>query len=125
FEYPAGGMVELNPSTVWNCVKDTLREIASSGHELRMLSVSSIGEAMVMLDREDRVLHNGITYLDERGPESVDTIRERIGGDRMHRITGLPPRLFYSLNRFLWLQENRPEIVEQTDKFFLFGDYIT
>ncbi len=125
FEYPAGGMVELNPSTVWNCVKDTLREIASSGHELRMLSVSSIGEAMVMLDREDRVLHNGITYLDERGPESVDTIRERIGGDRMHRITGLPPRLFYSLNRFLWLQENHPEIVEQTDKFFLFGDYIT
>ena len=60
FEYPAKGMVELNPKTVWNCVKETLREIASSGYEVRMLSVSSIGEAMVMLDREDRVLYNGI-----------------------------------------------------------------
>ena len=125
FEYPAKGMVELNPKTVWNCVKETLREIASSGYEVRMLSVSSIGEAMVMLDREDRVLYNGITYLDERGPETVDAITGRISGDRMHRISGHPPRLCYSLNRFLWLQEHRPEVVEQTDKYFLFGDYIT
>lgn len=125
FEYPARGMVELNPETVWSCVKDTLREIASSGYEAGMLAVSSIGEAMVMLDDSDRVLHNGIIYLDERGPETVDTVERRIDGKRMHRMTGLPPRLFYSLNRFLWLREHCPQIVERTDKYFLFGDYIT
>lgn len=125
FEYPAKGMVELNPVTVWNCVKETLCEIAASGHEVRLLAVSSIGEAMVMLDEADRVLCNGITYLDERGPETVAYVADKIDSARMQKITGLPPRLFYSLNRFLWLRDNRPETVKRTDKYFLFGDFIT
>lgn len=127
FEYPGKGMVELNPRTVWNSVKDALKEIAAAdcGCELRMLSVSSIGEAMVMVDDQDQVIRNGITYLDERGPETVDAVISRIREDRMQRITGLPPRLFYSLNRLLWMQEYEPQSLERTAHYFLFGDYIT
>ena len=68
FEYPGKGMVELNPDTVWRCVKETLTEIGASGVEAKMIAVSSIGEAMVMLDDQDRVLRGGITYLDEVAP---------------------------------------------------------
>ncbi len=125
FEYPEKGWVELNPKTVWNCVKETLGEIAASGYEAQLLAVSSIGEAMVMLDREDRVVYNGITYLDERGPETILYAAEKMSGDTMKRITGLPPRMFYSLNRFLWLREHCPDAIARTDKYFLFGDYIT
>ena len=62
FEYPAKGRVELNPRTVWKCVKDVLSEIAQMRDEceLRMISVSSIGEALVMVDEKDQVLCNGI-----------------------------------------------------------------
>lgn len=125
FEYPGKGMVELNPDTVWRCVKETLTEIGASGVEAKMIAVSSIGEAMVMLDDQDRVLRGGITYLDERGPETVDMIRQRIDEDRLQHITGLPLRVFFSLNRYLWLCEHEPEIVKKTSRYFLFGDYIT
>ena len=125
FECPGKGRVELNPDTVWNCAKETLKEIAAAGYDVRLLSVSSIGESMVMVDGQDRVLRNGIVYLDERGPETVDLIRSRMGEERMQRITGLPLRVFFSLNRYLWLREHEPEIVEQTEHYFLFGDYIT
>lgn len=127
FEHPGKGLVELNPDTVWSCVKEALKEIAAAdcGCELRMLSVSSIGEAMVMVDGEDRVVRNGITYLDERGPETTAAITSKISGEQMQRITGLPPRMFYSLNRYLWMQEREPENLEKTRHFFLFGDYIT
>ena len=125
FEYPGKGMVELNPDTVWRCVKETLTEIGASGVKAKMIAVSSIGEAMVMLDDQDRVLRGGITYLDERGPETVDMIRQRIDEDRLQHITGLPLRVFFSLNRYLWLCEHEPEIVKKTSRYFLFGDYIT
>ena len=80
---------------------------------------------MVMLDEQDNVIRNGIIYLDERGPETVDYICKHMNGAEMKRITGLPPRLFYSLNRFLWMQEHEPENIAKTKYYFLFGDYIT
>ena len=110
FEYPSKGRVELNPVTVWSCVKEVLTDIAQEkcDCEIRMIAVSSIGEAMVMVDENDKVLYNGIMYLDERGPETVRQVDEAVGVDEMHRITGLPPRMFYSLNRILWMQKNEP-----------------
>ena len=127
FEYPSKGRVELNPVTVWSCVKEVLTDIAQEkcDCEIRMIAVSSIGEAMVMVDENDKVLYNGIMYLDERGPETVRQVDEAVGVDKMHRITGLPPRMFYSLNRILWMQKNEPQILEKTAHYFLFEDYIT
>lgn len=125
FETPGEGMVELNPDIVWKNVKETLTEIGKSGYDVSMISVSSIGEAMVLVDENDKVIRNGITCVDERGPETVNWICERIDGKRMKQITGLPPRLFYSLNRFLWLKKYEPESIARAKYYFLFGDYMT
>lgn len=125
FETPGDGMVELNPDVVWKNVKETLTEIGKGGYNVRMISVSSIGEAMVLVDESGCVVRNGITCVDERGPETIDWICRRIDGKRMKQITGLPPRLFYSLNRFLWLKKYEPESIAKTKYYFLFGDYMT
>ena len=125
FEYPGKGMVELNPNTVWGCAKETLKEIAAFGYDVKMLSVSSIGESVVMVDEQDRVLRNGIVYLDERGPETVDMIREKMGDERIQHITGLPLRVFFSLNRHLWMREHEPELLKKAKHYFMFEDYIT
>ena len=124
FESPGPGMVELNPSTVWKAVCETLREVASLGHEIRMLAVSSIGEALVMVDTEDHILRNGIVYLDGRGPETVSHIRERAEETYLHGLTGVPVNPMYTLNRHIWLREHEPEIVEKTAHYFMFGDFI-
>ena len=128
FERPAKGMVELNPVTVWKEVQDTLTEIAALAGkldcELRMLSVSSIGEAMVALDETDQVLHNGITYLDVRGEKSIPEIREKISRAELQRITGLPERAYFSLPGLLWLRKNKPQVLEKAVKYCMFGDYM-
>ncbi len=123
--HPGSGMVELDPDVVWRCVKETLREIGAADCEPRTLAVSSLGEAMVMVDEQDRVIRNGITYLDERGPETMDRILEKFSAEQLLRMTGLPLRIFFSLNRYLWLCGHEPEHVERTRRYFLIGDYIT
>lgn len=125
FSCPQKGEVELDPRVVWQAVKETLAQITNVDAELRMVAVSSIGETLVMLDKNDRVVRNGITYLDERGAETCDVIRDKIKQEEIERITGMPLRFFYSLNRLLWMAEFEPKSIERTDKYFLFGDFIT
>ena len=125
FESLAPGRVELNPVMVWEKVQETLKEVAAAGYEPRMMSVSSIGETLVLMDEQDRVLCNGIIYLDERGTETMDEIREKISDVQIHRITGIPLNYMFSLNRLLWLRKHEPKLIEKTSSYFMFGDYIT
>lgn len=122
---PEKGIVELDPLVVWASVKAVLSQIAKADADLKMIAVSSIGEAIVMLDKKDNVIRNGITYLDERGMDTCNVIERKMSRKRMKEITGLPMRFFYSLNRLMWLQKYEPENIERADKYFLFGDYIT
>lgn len=127
FECPVAGAVELNPDTVWKAVCETLSELGGmcSDMELRMLAVSSIGEAIVMLGKDDEILRNGITYLDQRGADTVPYISEKMGERYLHKLTGVPNNPMYTLNRYLWLKKHQPRITEKTEKCLMFGDYIS
>lgn len=119
------GIVELDPNKVWKSVVETLQELSKAEADIKEIAVSSIGEAMVMLDEKDRILRNGITYLDSRGEETISKIREKMDDIELLKLTGIPMNFIWSLNRYIWLCENEPDVVERTKKYFLFGDYIT
>lgn len=124
FETPFSGAVELNPFTVWTKVKETLREVAREKVEIRTMAISSIGEALVMIDKFDQVLYNGIVYLDQRGEDTCSQICEVMDKKHLYQIAGVPVNPMYSLNRLLWFQRKNPEILEKATHYFLFGDYI-
>ncbi len=127
FVYPGPGMVELDPVVVWSSVCEVLAEIADAGDdaEIRLLAVSSIGEAVVMVDKAENVLRNGITYLDQRGPETIPYIRSVMDDDILFRKTGTPLNLTKTLSRYIWLKDNQPDILEKTDHCYFFGEYIS
>mgnify|MGYP005785927807 FL=1 len=122
---PRPGYVELDPAVVWAAVKKVLKEIAPHTEDVRNIAVSSIGEAMVMLDEEDHILCNGITYLDQRCKDTLPEISRKISAYELHKITGVSVNQMFTLNKFIWFRKHMPGLVERTDKFFLFGDYIT
>lgn len=125
FESPRPGYVELNPTTVWNSVKKSLGEISSHAQDAKALAVSSIGESMVVLDKNDKPLYNGIVYIDERCNETLPLIKDKISSYDLHKITGVPTNQMFTLCKFLWFNQHIPSVLEKGDKYFLFGDYIT
>ena len=124
FEMPRPGYVELNPETVWQAVRETLKELGSKCRDIGWISVSSIGEALVILDEKDDVLMNGMTYLDSRGDDTLSDIRSRFDEEELFFRTGVPLNPMYSLNKILWLKEHRPSVIDNSSKIFLFEDYI-
>jgi len=123
--YPAPGHVELDPGIVWNNVVSVLKEVASYKNYIKYIAVASIGEAMVILDKTDKPLTNGVTYLDRRCSETVKEIKDYIDLKKLYAISGMPLNQMFSLPTFLWFRKYKPEVIEKADKYFLFGDYIT
>ena len=76
------------------------------------------------MDKEDRVLRNGILYADVRGSEEISDIRERFEDQEIYDLTGMPVNAMFTLNKLLWMKKHEPRLYERIDKLFLFEDYI-
>ncbi|MEF9972869.1 MAG: FGGY-family carbohydrate kinase [Clostridia bacterium] len=124
-DFPQKGWVELNPNVVWTAVCAVLSDVAPDAADARAISVSSIGEALIFVDAQDKVLANSIVYLDERCPEMVARVEACFDPEALHHLTGVPINQMYSLCRYLWMREHAPHILERAKFCFLFGDYIT
>lgn len=117
------GAFYVDVEAVWQNVKDMVSQIAKK-HEIHSLAVSSLGEAFVLLDKEDEILFYPMLYTDPRGEKEAEEIKKKIGEERAFQITGVLPHSMYSLSKLLWIRKNYPEIFEKADKVLLVCDYI-
>lgn len=125
-EHPAEGRFELNPKTVWLAVKEIIGEATSQvrNDPVTALAVSSIGEAVVPLDKNGEVLDNSILYIDSRGSAEAEILGTRIGPARLMQLTGAPLSGMYSICKIMWIQAHQPELYRATETFLLYADFI-
>lgn len=123
FKFPQKGYVELDPLEIYSKIKHVLKELAPKAETVRALSLSSFGEAFVLLDDCERPLYNFITYADDRCDGIDRMISKRYTAEKIFGITGLIPNQSYSLCKLLWFKEHKPEIIEKTKSIYLANDY--
>ena len=106
-EEGSGGHRELNPEIVISKVKEVLREIATKCTEgIVSMAVTSLGESVVCLDKNNKVLTNSMLTGDSRGIPETQEIIDILGADRIFETTGLPPNELYGLPKYMWLNRN-------------------
>lgn len=113
----------------WRLVCQSLEETVSAigpeaARQIRGLSISSQGIAVVPIDQAGQVLDQAISWLDKRAIEQTDQICRIIGDDEIFRRTGKRVSPAYTLPKLMWLKQHRPELYEQTDLFLLPLDFI-
>lgn len=96
----------------------------SGQFKIDSISVSSLGEAFVVLDEQDNVIFYPMLYTDPRGEDEAREICERIGAEQAFHITGVVPHSMYSLSKLLWIKKHHPEVYARTSKVLLICDYI-
>ncbi len=117
------GYRELDAQEVWMAVKECLHKV---GHNqtVRTITVSALGEAIILLDRDGRILSPSITGTDQRGTEEMDEICSRFQKDYLTNITGLNMSAIYSANKIAWLKKHNKLLYEETWKIVTFQDFI-
>ena len=123
---PKPGWAEQNPREWWNAVKSIVKSIVSKvgGENIASISVSSMEEGVVPIDRDGKPLYNCMIWQDSRTKPQEKWVMKNVGFIKVLEITGLPPAYVWSAEKVLWLKENAKEVFNKTYKFLQPKDYI-
>ena len=123
-----GERAEIDPREVWMKVAACVREAAAGpgqGDPVRAVSVASLGESVVSVDRGRSVLGTSMLMNDRRGEEYLPALREKITDRELFAINGNVLGNHYSLTKLMWLRDNEPERHEGTEWYLHFSGYIS
>ena len=125
--HPQPGYAELDPVEVWGLVKGLVRQAAvqAGGSEIRGVSISSMGEAVVPLSAEREALAPSLLNFDQRGEEYLADLGTKISDTHLYQINGNTLGNHYSLTKLLWIQHHQPEIYARTRHFLHWSGYLS
>lgn len=124
YEEGSNGFRELNPNIVLEKVKEVLQEAGKSCSEkIEAMAVASLGESIVCLDENDRILANSMLTGDCRGIRETEEIISSVGAQYIFEITGLPPNELYGLPKYMWLNRNT-DVIRKAKAILYYEDFI-
>jgi len=126
---PKSGWTEMNPDDWWRGVVEGVRGLCAaagvSPAEIKSVGFSVLYPALVLLDERGVCLRPAILYSDQRAVRQSRWLREKIGENRLVRLTGNgAPTGTCSLTSLLWVKENEPEIFERARWFIHAEGYL-
>jgi xylulokinase len=124
---PRPGWLELDPSVVWTRVKAAIARAVreASRDPVKALAVSSMGESMVPVSKDRRILGNSLLLIDRRGEEYVPVLADGVGAERLYRINGNILGIQFSLPKLMWIRDHMSEVYHGAWKFLLWSGFVS
>ena len=119
---------EQEPRDWWLAVTESINralfQAGLSGSDVSAVGLTGQMHGLVLLDEHGEVLRPAILWNDQRCGEECDLIRERLGKERLIRITGNDALPGFTAPKILWVQRHEPEIYARARHVLLPKDYI-
>ena len=124
---PRPGWLELDPSAVWTRVKTTIARAVkgASADPVKALAVSSMGESLVAVSRDRRILGTSLLLIDRRGEEYLPLLADGVGAETLYRINGNILGIQFSLPKLMWIRDHTPEVYRGAWKFLLWSGFVS
>jgi sugar (pentulose or hexulose) kinase len=108
-QVPTGA--EVDPEALFAAAVEAAGAAIAAAPEgrVRGIGVTSMAEAGVLLDAEDRVLYPAIAWHDARGAHEAERIAAELGAERFSERTGLPASPLCTLAKLRWLVDHHPQ----------------
>ncbi len=124
-----GAHVEQDPRTWKDTLIQTLQEnaayIKENKLEIDYMSVTSQRASIIPVTKQNKFLHNAITWQDRRSYKQCETVKRRMSMDTIYEKTGLRLDSYFSAPKILWLKENKRDIYYEAHKIIGAQDYVT
>jgi xylulokinase len=116
---PAHGRYEQNPEDWWSAACKALRDLSQqvAPERVAALAISNQRETFVPLGPQGDAVRPAIVWLDQRCSAEVAWLTDRVGGEKIHRITGKPPDMAPVAYRIAWMLRHEPARFRATAMF--------
>lgn len=122
---PEPGWTEQRPGDWWAATREVLREVAATvDGEIAGVGLSGQMHGSVFLDAAGEVLRPALLWNDQRTVEQAAALADRVGEQRLVRITGNPALTGFQAPKILWLRDEEPGRYERLDAVLLPKDYV-
>ena len=125
---PQNGWAEQDPSDWYNAAVSTIRSVLErSGvprEEVVALGISGQMHGLVLLDEKGNVIRRSIIWCDQRTAKECEEITEKVGYDRLIRITANPALTGFTLGKLIWVRNHEPENYAKCRHILLPKDYV-
>jgi xylulokinase len=119
---------EQDPLEWWSgaasSIRHALAQVKGSGKQVRAIGLTGQMHGLVLLDAQNRVLRPAILWNDQRTGAECNEITDKIGFDRLLRISGNKALTGFTAPKILWVRRHEPQIYAQIAHVLLPKDYV-
>lgn len=119
---------EQDPQQWWlgvcGSIREVLQQTGIGADQIKAVGLTGQMHGLVLLDAAGQVLRPAILWNDQRTARQCAEIRERLGFEKLVRITGNDALTGFTAPKVLWVAENEPEVYRRAMHILLPKDYV-
>ncbi|MDR0601629.1 MAG: hypothetical protein LBG42_04545 [Treponema sp.] len=122
----APGLAEQDSALVWRRAKEVIGNAVAgckNKKDIKALSLSVQGDAVIPVDRNLKPLYNALLGMDYRTEEESRFLEEKFGARYLFEKTGMRPHPMNSAAKILYFTRKTPRVAEKTWKYMTYADY--
>jgi xylulokinase len=127
-ETPRPLWAEQDPETWWEgaqaSIRAALAQAGAAAGEVAAIGLTGQMHGLVVLDEHGAVLRPAILWNDQRTGAQCDEIRERVGRERLLRLTGNDALTGFTAPKIVWVREAEPDVYARIRHVLLPKDYL-
>ncbi len=120
--------VELEPRTYLDTFGKCVELVLESGiskDDISTITFTTQGETLIPIGRDGEALRRAIVWLDARAGKEAEWIQRTMPKDKIYEATGLcNVDGALPAAKLMWIQQQEPQVYENTYKFLLLEDYL-
>ena len=115
---------EADAEMMWETAVEVIKSASQKSPDIEAICVSSHGETYIPVDENCKPVYCAVMNSDNRAVKESASWEKNIGKRNMYAITGVPLHPMFSINKIMWLKNNKPDIFAGAKMFLSPGDYI-
>lgn len=109
---------------VFNEIKNGLKKCKELNKIPKSVGIDTWGVDFVLLDENDEVLGNTVSYRDRRTEGMIEELSKVISKDKLYFHTGIQFNRINTIYQLFALKRNNPELLEKSKAFLMIPDYL-
>ena len=116
-EYEGGLIWDLQE--IWSKLSDTCKIVLSQVEKERIagVSVTTFGVDGAFLDKNGGLAYPVISWQCQRSNAIMENIHKYLPVEDIYAETGVYPHAFNTINKLIWIKENRPDVLDKAANF--------